>query len=76
MCERSQKLLLLNLLAHVEWECQMGVIQAVHRHDWCLGISFSALPHQCWNKVGIILKLKTDSAKKGNTYCFLSVEIC
>lgn len=25
MCERSQKLLLLNLLAHSEWECHMGV---------------------------------------------------
>lgn len=62
MCERSQKLLLLNLLAHGEWECQMGVIQAVHHHGWCHGISFSSLTHQCWNKAGIMLKLKTDNA--------------
>lgn len=62
MCERSQKLLLLNLLVHSEWECQMGVIQAGHRHGWCLRISSSALPHQCWSKVGSTLKLKTDNA--------------
>ena len=37
MCERSRKLLLLNLLACSEWECQMVVIQAVHRHAWWLG---------------------------------------
>lgn len=62
MYERSQKLLLLNLLAHSEWECHMGVIQAVHSHGWCLGISSSALPHQCWSKIGITLKLKNDNA--------------
>lgn len=59
MCERLQRLLLLNLLAHSEWECQMGVIHAVHRCGWCLS---SALPHQHWGIVGIMLKLKTDNA--------------
>lgn len=37
MCEGSLKLLLLNLLARSGWECQMVVIQAVHRHALWLG---------------------------------------
>lgn len=65
MCERSRKLLLLNSLARSEWECQMVVIQAVHRYArWFRNLLLSVLPHRCWSEIGITLKLKYNDAQR------------